>query len=152
MRFPNSIIQYKTRSEVISKILCQDTSGDMLCPFFLELHSVPTKEDTFYLVLTHAIGSSGNGTFGVRAFKIEGDSINWDVKAFEKKTKLLSSISYEYDVSGGGPNPGVYHPVVKIDWPRKTLRIPLIDSKDKITGKHLVYSYNGAHFKYQGVE
>ncbi|WP_276133915.1 hypothetical protein [Polluticoccus soli] len=154
MRSANSVIHYKVGSQIKSEELLkdEDTMEYRMVPFYRDLHSVATPTDSFYVVVTHLIGSSGVGSYEIQAFKIVSDTLDWNVKAFETKSKILSSISYEYDVTWGGPNRTADPPVIKIDWPKKTFRIPLIDEKNRITGRHLVYAFNGQRFKYQRVE
>jgi hypothetical protein len=152
MRSANSVVQYLTGSRIKAERLCEQDSEGAFCPFYHDLHSVVTLNDTFYIVLSHFIASSGMGAYEIQAFKIVDDTLDWNVKAFETKNKILSSISYEYDVTSGGPNRTADHPIIKIDWPEKTFRIPLIDEKNRITGKYFVYSFNGQRFKFQRVE
>lgn len=70
------------------------------------------------------------------------------VPFFKTSNKIVSSIGFEYDLATAVNKNVSYAPDFKFSKDKKTLYVPLIAKNNAITGKYLVYKFNGYHFVY----
>jgi hypothetical protein len=99
---------------------------------------------TSYLPIMHYAADSRTAATGVKAYTIDGDRLERNVKLFKTPKRELSSISYFYDFfkSEG---------LSEIRLVDNKLLIPLVE-EDSVTSGNLRYEFDGKQFVYKGIE
>jgi hypothetical protein len=100
----NVLLQYKKTNGIGVQIINDDSQAeeDAACTgaYYRQLSAVKTRTGDFvYLPISNIVVWSGAGVQQIDAFKIERDTIKWNIQIFKTGNRTLSSISCEYDLS-----------------------------------------------------
>lgn len=151
MRFFYGVMQYKTSKGSDVKVLNDENSeeGDSGL-MYRYLHTIKTSSGkVYYLVLYRGVYSTKDVVDGVAAFSIENDMINDTIKVFKAAKSELNSISYGYDfLSNIDENSGGQKNELHLDEKKTKLFIPVVDNKDNVTNRSLIYKFDGDKFVY----
>ncbi|MBA3829990.1 MAG: hypothetical protein H0X33_13700 [Taibaiella sp.] len=149
MRCYNSILQYRIGKLTRTKILYIDTgeaSERGIGADYNIIHTITTNTNrTIYLVERDGIYMSSYGSVGIKAFEITAMGINDSVKIFKTSKAFLNNIDCSYYYSDTIPNK------LYLSKDKKTVYIPLTNANEQLTGKHLLYKFDGEKFVYSGV-
>jgi len=151
-RSTDALIQYRTPKGIKVEILNDDTKsveGDVLTgTYYRELYTYQTKSiGTIYVEIDIVVAWNTGGEYNVSAFAIRNNKLVWNIPFFKTSTKTKSSISYGYDLSLDKNSNFDFEDIkIRMSEDRKTLSIPLITNDNKITGKYLVYKFDGNEF------
>lgn len=148
MRFFNSLIQYRTgkgsESVVLNDIAKTEEPGD----FYREIYTVHAKTgNTYYLLTSRGIYSSRDIVEVIRAYAIENGKLNDSVKLFRTTRQQLNEITYTCDFfSNIDSNTGSQRNLIRLSDDKQTLFIPVVNDKDEVTDKSLIYKFDGNQF------
>lgn len=146
MRFFNQIFQFKSNEQITVDIHLAEKDPQA---FFSKIYEVKnSKKETFYLVISNSILSSKYSVQHINAYKIDTGKLN-KIQVFKTKTNTLDQISVEYDFFSVVDRPE--RPVEVITLENNTLKIALVDDKQNVTSKNLIYEWDGEYFVYKGV-
>ncbi len=150
MRFFNALIQYRTakgsESAVLNDIAKTEEPGD----FYREIYTVHAKNgNTYYLVTSRGIYSSRDIVEVIQAYTIESGKLNDSVNLFRTPRQQLNEITYTCDFfSNIDSNTGNQRNLIRISDDKQTLFIPIVNDKDEVTDKFLIYKFDGNQFVY----
>lgn len=149
MHIYTDMAAYKTRKGVQVRNMA-DTSveGDPggYCTGINVIHT--QGGNTVYLLHFTVIGSTKDRGEGVSAYEIAGDKLVAK-PFFLAKPKLLSAISYGYDLFAND-NDNTDLPSIHLSKDKKALYIPIVKENGSFTKGFLVYEFDGARFVYKG--
>lgn len=147
MHFFNQIYQFDANGNItVNASLASNDSQ----AYFSKIYTVKNKNnENIYLVISNSILSSKYSVQHINAYKIGIENLQ-SASVFKTKTNTLDKISVEYDFFSVVDRPG--RPVELITLENNTLKIALIDDKQNVTSKNLIYEWNGDVFVYKGVK
>jgi len=147
MRFFNQIYQFDANGNItVNESLASNDSQ----AYFSKIYTVQNKNnESIYLVISNSILSSKYSVQHINAYKIGTENLQ-NATVFKTKTNTLDKISVEYDFFSVVDRPE--RPVELITLENNTLKIALVDDKQNVTSKNLIYEWNGDVFIYKGVK
>lgn len=147
MRFFNQIYQFDANGNItVNASLASNDSQS----YFSKIYTVQNKNnESIYLVISNSILSSKYSVQHINAYKIGIENLQ-SASVFKTKTNTLDKISVEYDFFSVVDRPE--RPVELITLDNNTLKIALVDDKQNVTSKNLIYEWNGDVFVYKGVK
>ena len=147
MRFFNQIYQFDANGNItVNASLASNDSQ----AYFSKIYTVQNKNnESIYLVISNSILSNKYSVQHINAYKIGAENLQ-SAAVFKTKTNTLDKISVEYDFFSVVDRPE--RPVELITFENNTLKIALIDDKQNVTRKNLIYEWNGEVFVYKGVK
>lgn len=147
MRFFNQIYQFNANGNItVNESLASNDAQ----AYFSKIYTVQNKNnESIYLVISNSILSSKYSVQHINAYKIGSENLQ-SAAVFKTKTNTLDKISVEYDFFSVVDRPE--RPVELITFENNTLKIALVDDKQNVTSKNLIYEWNGDVFIYKGVE
>ncbi|MEG0916571.1 MAG: hypothetical protein RSF68_06135 [Myroides sp.] len=147
MRFFNQIYQFNANGNItVNESLASNDSQ----AYFSKIYTVQNKNnESIYLVISNSILSSKYSVQHINAYKIGTENLQ-SAYVFKTKTNTLDKISVEYDFFSVVDRPE--RPVELITFENNTLKIALVDDKQNVTSKNLIYEWNGDVFLYKGVK
>ncbi|KAA5535447.1 hypothetical protein [Paenimyroides baculatum] len=147
MRFFNQIYQFDANGNItVNESLASNDSQ----AYFSKIYTVQNKSnESIYLVISNSILSSKYSVQHINAYKIGTENLQ-SAAVFKTKTNTLDKISVEYDFFSVVDRPE--RPVELITLENNTLKISLVDDKQNVTSKNLIYEWNGDVFIYKGVK
>lgn len=147
MRFFNQIYQFNANGNItVNESLASNDAQ----AYFSKIYTVQNKNnESIYLVISNSILSSKYSVQHINAYKIGSENLQ-SAAVFKTKTNTLDKISVEYDFFSVVDRPE--RPVELITFENNTLKIALVDDKQNVTSKNLIYEWNGDVFVYKGVK
>lgn len=147
MRFFNQMYQFNANGNItVNESLASNDSQ----AYFSKIYTVQNKNnESIYLVISNSILSSKYSVQHINAYKIGTENLQ-NAAVFKTKTNTLDKISVEYDFFSVVDRPE--RPVELITLENNTLKIALVDDKQNVTSKNLIYEWNGNVFVYKGVK
>lgn len=147
MRFFNQMYQFNANGNITvnESLVSNDAQA-----YFSKIYTVQNKNnESIYLVISNSILSSKYSVQHINAYKIGSENLQ-SAAVFKTKTNTLDKISVEYDFFSVVDRPE--RPVELITFENNTLKIALVDDKQNVTSKNLIYEWNGDVFAYKGVK
>lgn len=147
MRFFNQIYQFDANGNImVNESLASNDSQ----AYFSKIYTVQNKNnESIYLVISNSILSSKYSVQHINAYKIGTENLQ-SAAVFKTKSNTLDKISVEYDFFSVVDRPE--RPVELITLENNILKISLVDDKQNVTSKNLIYEWNGDVFIYKGVK
>lgn len=147
MRFFNQMYQFNANGNItVNESLASNDAQ----AYFSKIYTVQNKNnESIYLVISNSILSSKYSVQYINAYKIGSENLQ-SAAVFKTKTNTLDKISVEYDFFSVVDRPE--RPVELITFENNTLKIALVDDKQNVTSKNLIYEWNGDVFVYKGVK
>ena len=147
MRYFDQIIQLNDNGKINSKLKIASEDAQS---YVSKIYSLKNKKkQTIYFTINNAIYSNSAVSQNINAYTISANNLV-QAKAFKTKKKSLFSIDCPYDFFSVVDRPE--RPVDLIKIKNNNLYIPLINEKDVVTSKNLIYKWDGNIFKYQGIK
>lgn len=161
MHFFKSFYQWQSNGKVFTDVADSELDEEEVTGETEELgdagelctnvYTVMIENKAYYLTDKVAIGSNRDYALSISAFRIDGENLLDTVKVFKTKRETLNSIAVYVDnfkiVDDYNQNGGINY-----DAQRKAVCIPLVNGKNILTNKYLVYQLKGSYFEYVGVE
>jgi hypothetical protein len=150
MHIYKEFYQWKGNDKVFVKTPQYMESSDEGCICY-DLYTVFIKNRMYYLASKLSVASGSNRGYSISAYRIDGDKLLDSVKLFKTKTEMLNTIDVYVDLSKV-VEPNVREEFISYDPRLKIVYIPLVNEKDELTNKNLLYQLKGRYFEYIGVE
>ncbi|MDB5023868.1 MAG: hypothetical protein JWP78_1623 [Mucilaginibacter sp.] len=138
-----NVLQYKSGGKSNS-ILDTVKSGDDYVYYYSNLYTMKVKAKTYYLAVYGGIFSTKDVSEGIRIFTIGNGKLN-DAKLIKTPTGMNNKIEYGFDFFSEVD--WKVRPVISFDNAAKTIYIPLIDEKGKMTHQFILYKFTGRYFE-----
>ena len=147
MRFFNQMYQFNANGNItVNESLASNDAQ----AYFSKIYTVQNKNnESIYLVISNSILSSKYSVQHINAYKIGSENLQ-SAAVFKTKTNTLEHIHVEFDFFSVVDRPE--RPVELITFENNTLKIALVDDKQNVTSKNLIYEWNGDVFAYKGVK
>lgn len=141
MHFYVDLVQFKGAKGVHVRKFHPDGSEGDTGYFYHDVHSIRTADGkAVYLPTYRAIYSGPDHSDGITAYAIKGDDFV-KVPVFKTKTQLLDSIDVPASLLEWDDRD-----LIKFKDNVRTLLIPLIGKDNKVTGRYLIYKFDGGKF------
>jgi hypothetical protein len=150
MRIYKEFYQWKGNGKVFVKTPQYMEGSDEGCICY-DLYTVFVKNRMYYLASKLSVASGRDRVYSVSAYRIDGDKLLDSVKLFKTKTEMLNTIDVYVDL-GKVVEPIEREEFISYDPGKKIVSIPLVNEKDELTNKNLLYQLKGRYFEYIGVE
>jgi hypothetical protein len=136
------VIQYKVGTITKSKLISDSNSGQWdYVYYYSNLYSLSINNRTCYLAIYNGAYNHVEAGQGIQVFAIENGKLNDDVKLIKTSSGLHSQLYYEYLFDGGKDDDIKYDPV------QKTISLPVVVSKGRVTNKRITYKFTGQYFE-----
>lgn len=138
-----SMAQYKSGQIVKSKFFTNAKDFD-LC--YTNIYVFKFGNKKYYLCKWYFRVSSRFFEKGISVFDIANGQLNDEVKLIKTDSGMQSSISYEGDngatsAEDGMPSEITFDPI------SRTIKVPLVTQKGKVTRKSIIYKFTGKYFE-----
>jgi hypothetical protein len=143
-----AVAQYSGNDNKVYTQSLVDTSTDDPGLSFSKIYTFNDKGRRYYFCIGNGIYSTHDLAQEVIVYTVKGNLL---VQAPIIKTQkgLTNSIHVSYDLFKLTEKTD--HSIV-FDEAAKELKIPLVDAKDKMTSKNIVYTFNGEDFERSGIK
>lgn len=150
MHIFREIYQWRSNGKIFIKIpKHEEGDAGFFCSKFF---SVNINDKTYYLAVTNGIFSTKDAMQSISAYNIEGSKLIDTTKIFKTKTKMLNSIDVEFDFFSVVDRPERPLELITFDDKKKIIRIPVVDDKDQVTKKNIVYQLKNKYFEFISIE
>ena len=150
MHIFKEIYQWKSNGKIFTKVPT-DKNGDA-GSFCSKIFTVNINNKPYYLAVTNAIFSTKDAMQSISAYTIDGNKLVDTVKLFKTKTKKLNSIHVEFDFFSVVDRPGRPLELITYDHKQKIIYIPVVDGKEQVTKKNILYQLKDRYFEFIGIE
>lgn len=151
MRIYKEFYQWKGNGKVLVKTPQYMDGGDEGCSCY-DLHTVLIKNQVYYLASKLTVASGRDRAYYISAYRIDGDKLLDSVKLFKTKTELLNTIDVGVDLGNIVEPYERDDEFISYDPKTKIVYVPLVNDKNELTSKNLLYQLKGRYFEYIGVE
>ncbi len=150
MHFFHEVYQFKAQSKVLTKIpIYPEGDAGSYCS---KIHMVTIQNQTYYLVISNGIYSSKDISQSIQIFTIKNNALVDTVKLFKTKTKLLNRIDVAYDFFSVVDRLERPVEVISFDEGKKIIYVAVVNEKNQVTKKNILYQLKGNYFEYIGIE
>lgn len=150
MCFYKVIYQWKANDKVFAKVLRIDENDPAF--YCSAIFSVNINNKPFYLAVTNSTYSSKDLRQYITCYSIEGNKLTDTVKLFKTKTKKLNTIRVAYDFFSVVDRPERPLELITYDDKLNIIYIPVVDDKEQVTKKNILYQLKNGYFEFIGVE
>lgn len=138
-----NLMQYRVGQKTNSRLFTSGENGFEAS--YSNLYAFKTGNKTYYITVYGGPESSRFYYAGVKTFAVENGQLNDNVQIIKTKSGLQNSIQYEFDFAFNKSWDEISH--ITFDAATKTIKIPLVTEKGKITTKFITYKFNGQYFE-----
>ncbi|HEY9002252.1 MAG TPA: hypothetical protein VIM89_12925 [Mucilaginibacter sp.] len=138
----SDVIQYKIGEKTKSSLISESDSGQWKYVYYYsDLYTLNANNKTYYLAIYNGAYTHVEAGQGIQIFAIENGKLNDDIKLIKTGSGLHSQLYYEYLFDGGKNDDIKYDPV------QKTISLPVVVSKGRVTNKRITYKFTGQYFE-----
>ncbi|WP_133055330.1 hypothetical protein [Niastella koreensis] len=150
MHFYKVIYQWKANGKVFTSIpKFEETDPGYFCS---KIFTVSIGIKPFYLAVTDGTYSSKDSRQSITCYSIEGNKLMDTVRLFRTKTKKLNSIDVSYDFFSVVDRPERPLELITYDDKLNIIYIPVVNDKDQVTKKNILYQLKDGYFEFIGIE
>lgn len=150
MHIFKEIYQWKSNGKIFAKVPKYE-EGDA-GRFCSKIFTANFSNKPYYLAITNGIFSTKDAMQSISAFSIEGNKLVDTVKLFKTKTKSLNTINVAFDFFSVVDRPERPLQLITYDNAKKIIYIPVVDDKEQVTKKNILYQLKDRHFEFIGIE
>jgi hypothetical protein len=147
MHFFENVYQFKSGDHVFSKAILDKSNEADPGYWFSEIFSLKNIDTTYYLAIRHGIYSGSDSYQGIKVFSIDSDSLLSDVKFIKTKTGIKNTLGFNFDFFSVVDRPERPVKLINYDTVSKTISIPAVQEKGKVTSKTITYQFTGKYFE-----
>lgn len=150
MHIFKTIFQWRDNGKVFTKIPYdpKDDAGS----FGANLFTVNIKDKNYYLLVTNAIFSTKDAMQSIAVYTINNNKLVDTARLFKTKTKRLNRIDVSFDFFSVIDRPERPLALITYDEKLKIIYIPVVDDKEQVTNKNILYQLKDQYFEFIGVE
>jgi hypothetical protein len=143
-----AVAQYLGKDNKVYTESLADTSGNDPGLWYSKIYAFSDKGRKYYFCIGHGIYSTADLGLDVTIYTVKGNLL---VQAPIIKTQkgLTNSIHVSYDLSSLDGKTD--HSIV-FDEVTKELKIPVVDTKGKMSARNIIYKFNGEYFERDGIK
>ena len=150
MHFFKVIYQWKGNGKVFTRVpKYEEGDAESFCS---KIFTVNIYDKPYYLAVTNAIFSTKDLMQSISAYCIEGNNLNDTVKLFKTKTKKVNSINVAFDFFSVIDRPERPFELITYAPSQKIIYIPVVDDKEQVTNKNILYQLKDRYFEFIGIE
>lgn len=150
MHFYKMIYQWKANGKVFTEVpRIEENDPAFYCS---AIFTVNINNKPYYLAVTNGIYSSKDLMQSITCYSIESNKLMDTVKLFKTKTKKLNSIDVPFDFFSVVDRPERPLELITYDDKLNIIYIPVVDGKDQVTKKNILYQLKGQYFEFIGIE
>lgn len=150
MHIFKTIYQWKNNGSVFTKVRKYDEGdGGSFCS---KIFTVTIYNKPYYLAVTNSIFSTKDAMQSISAYSIVGNNLTDTVTLFKTKTKKLKSIDVAFDFFSVVDRPERPLELIVYDDKQKIIYIPVVDDKEQVTKKNILYQLKDRYFEFVGIE
>ena len=147
MHFFENVYQFKNGDHVFSKAIFDKSNDTDPAYWFSDIFSLKRLDTIYYLAVRHGIYSGSDNYQGIKVFSIAGDSLLSDVKLIKTKTGIKNTLGFNFDFFSVVDRPERPVKLINYDPVLKTISIPVVQEKGKVTSKTITYQFTGKYFE-----
>jgi hypothetical protein len=150
MHFYKMIYQWRANGKVFTDVpRIEDNDPAFYCS---AIFTVNIDNKPYYLAVTNGIYSSKDLMQSITCYSIEGNKLMDTVRLFKTKAKKLNSIEVFFDFFSVVDKPERPLELITYDDKLNIIYIPVVDGKDQVTKKNILYQLKDGYFEFIGVE
>jgi hypothetical protein len=136
------VFQYKIGAKTKSSLISESDSGQWRYVYYYsDLYTLNVNSKTYYLAIYNGAYNHVEAGQGIQVFAIENGALNNDLKLIKTGSGLHSQLYYEYLFDGDKKDDIKYDPV------QKTISLPVVVAKGRVTNKRILYKFTGQYFE-----
>jgi len=144
-----NVYQFQTGNKVSSKSLSEKRQDGEPESWFSDIFTLGINSRKIYIGYFHAIYSSSSVYQGIKLFDLTNNRLNDEVRLIKTKTGLKNELGFEFDFFSVVDRKERPVKLIYFDNSTKTIKIPVVTSKRKVTNKFLTYKFTGQFFEKQ---
>lgn len=149
MRDFENIYQYQADNKVHSKSLSDKRKEGDPGSWFSEIFTLDTNNRKFYIGYFHAIYSTSDAYQGIKLFDIKDSILNDTLHLIKTKTGIRNELGFDFNFFSVVERKERPVKLIYFDSFTKTIKIPFVADKGKVTNKFIMYKYTGQYFERQ---
>ena len=150
MHFYRIIYQWKANGKVFTEIpKFEDNNPGFFCS---KIFTVNINDKPHYFTVTDGTYSTKDAMQAISCYRIDGNKLTDTIKVFKTKTKKLNDINVFYDFFSVVDRPERPIELITYDDKLKIIYIPVVDDKDQVTKKNILYQLKDRYFEFIGIE
>lgn len=149
-RYFSEVDQYKSGKKVLTKIPVKEE--DDPGTFCSKIYTIPNAGKVYYLSIDNAMYSTKDVSQSIQVYTIDHDNLVDTVKLFKTKKQLLNKIYVQFDFFSVAKKRERPVDVISYDEKQKIIYIAVVNNKDAVTDKSILYQLKGRYFEYIGIE
>lgn len=150
MHFYKEIYQWKSNGKVFTDIPVYEETDPGLS--YSKIFTVNINKKTYYLAVADGTYSNKDAMQSITAYSIENNKLVSTTPIFKTKTKKLNSIKVFFDFFSVVNRPERPLELITYDEKLQIIYIPVVNEKDQVTKKNILYQLKGNYFEFIGVE
>ena len=148
MHFYDNIYKYKSGDKVYSITGKRDTiEGGDPRSWYSEIYTLVNNGKKYYLGLENSEYSTKDLSQSIKFFTINNNSLNDTVSLLKTGSKKMNTVGINYNFFSVEDHPERPLKLIVYDEKNKTISVPVVDDKLKVTKKYDVYRFNGEYFE-----
>lgn len=150
MHWFNQVYQWRDKGKIFTKIPKaddQDPGG-----FCSEIYTVTIQNKAYYLVISNRIFSTRDASQSITVITINGNRLTDTAKLFHTKTKQYNRVDVDFDFFSVVDHPERPLQLITYDDKLQVVYIPVVDNKQQVTERNILYQLKGDHFEFIGIE
>lgn len=146
-----NVYQYQSADGKVYSKTDEPTEEGDYGSFVTDIYTLDTKGGKIYIVCSTFIGSTKLRFQSADLYKIDGDTLDKEVKLIKTKSGLTNTLNFEYDFFSVVDRKERPVKLVSFDKKTKTLKIPVVIEDEefpdgRVTNRFISYQFNGAYF------
>lgn len=150
MHFYNTVFQYRIGENVFAEELIVD-EGDPSC-FYNRIYTFIKEGKTFYFAINNGIYSSRDHSQEIEIFAIENGRLNKDVRLIQTKKGKIGRVDIGYNFFSLPNLPQNEKKLIYYSSEEKAIYIPIVNENMEVTGRYIIYKFNGENFVLHKIE
>jgi hypothetical protein len=151
MHFFDNVYQFIGRDDKIYAKGNEYQEGESIGAFFTDIFEVNTKSGKVYLTVSQSILSTSYKGQSIGLFKINGKTLDEDIKLIKTRSGIRNSVGFSYDFFSVVDRAERPVKLVHYNQKTKTFKFPVVIENEKfpqgeVTGRWIKYRFNGRYF------
>ena len=147
MQFYRNVFQFKGAKSIHSKTLLNYSQAEDPDCFYHSLSDLRVGQNSYYITLSLAVGSSAIYYHTAKIFSIKGENLDDKAKLIKTKSGMKNEVGYEIDLHYADISEDLMKMYPKYETHKQIIILPLVDENGRITDRKINYKFNGSLFQ-----
>ena len=147
MQFYRNVFQFKGSKSIHSKTILNYSQDEDPDCFYHSLSELRVGQNSYYITLSLAVGSSAIYYHTAKIFSIKGENLDDKAKLIKTKSGMKNEVGYEIDLHYTDISEDLMKMYPEYDTHKQIIILPLVDENGRITEKKINYKFNGSLFQ-----